>query len=204
MSGRGSLRNQWRSNDETKISKQDAIKYLERKSFPGWDACSDKPTVSLSDVEYLIDLIYSQEAENEPQKPVVPKFVADFYESIKDNFEYNVYDLCLQFADVSIKLSGEVREWFDCRKNEPIQTLVKMKLDGYEIEQEKLYTVELLNPNMLGNEHTVLGKNGFKKIVMVRVYGDNWITAKGYHLTESEIKKDFEWAWQFAKPVEEN
>ena len=45
------------------ISKQDAIKYLERKSFPGWDACSDKPAVSLSDVEYLIDLIYSQEVE---------------------------------------------------------------------------------------------------------------------------------------------
>ena len=44
---------------ETEISKQDAIKYLERKSFPGWDACSDKPAVSLSDVEYLIDLIYS-------------------------------------------------------------------------------------------------------------------------------------------------
>ena len=44
---------------ETKISKQNAIKYLERKSFPGWDTCSDKPTVFLSDIEYLIDLIYS-------------------------------------------------------------------------------------------------------------------------------------------------
>lgn len=44
---------------ETEISKQDAIKYLDRKSFPGWDACSDKPTVFLSDVEYLIGLIYS-------------------------------------------------------------------------------------------------------------------------------------------------
>ena len=44
---------------ETEISKQDAIKYLERKSFPGWDTCSDKSTVSLSDAKYLIDLIYS-------------------------------------------------------------------------------------------------------------------------------------------------
>lgn len=52
---------------KTEISKQDAIKYLERKSFPGWNACSDKPTVSLSDVEYLIDLIYSQEAENDTE-----------------------------------------------------------------------------------------------------------------------------------------
>ena len=69
-------------------------------------------------------------------------------------------------------------------------------------EPEKLYTVEIPNPNVIGNEHTVLVKNGFKKIVMVRVHGDNWITAKGYHLTESEIKKDFEWAFQFAKEVE--
>ncbi len=39
---------------------------------------------------------------------------------------------------------------------------------------------------------------------MVRVYGDNWRTAKGSHLTEAEIRKDFEWAWDagFAKEVE--
>lgn len=43
---------------EIKISKQDAIKYLERKSSPGWDACSDEPAVSLSDAKYLIDLIF--------------------------------------------------------------------------------------------------------------------------------------------------
>lgn len=49
---------------KTEISKQNAIKYLERKSFPGWDACSDKPTVSLSDAEYLIDLIYGTTPKN--------------------------------------------------------------------------------------------------------------------------------------------
>ena len=49
----------------TRVSKQNAIKYLERKSFPGWDACSDKPssrnlpmlleTLS-SDLEKVLDL----------------------------------------------------------------------------------------------------------------------------------------------------
>ena len=31
------------------------------------------------------------------KKPVVPQFVADLYESIKDDFEYKVYELCLQY-----------------------------------------------------------------------------------------------------------
>ena len=34
---------------------------------------------------------------NKPEKPVVPQFVADFYESIKDDFENKVYELCLQY-----------------------------------------------------------------------------------------------------------
>lgn len=42
------------------VSKQDAIKYLERKASPGWDACSDSLTISLAEVKYLIDKIYSQ------------------------------------------------------------------------------------------------------------------------------------------------
>ena len=77
------------------------------------------------------------------------------------------------------------------------------KVDAYEVEvaQEKLYTVEIPNPNVIGNEHTVLMKNGFKQVVMLRVYGDNWKTDKGYHLTEFEIKKDFDFLWRFAKEV---
>ena len=33
----------------------------------------------------------------ELKKPVVPQFVADLYESIRDDFEYKVYELCLQY-----------------------------------------------------------------------------------------------------------
>ena len=177
------------------MNKQEAIQKIKKQSTQAHDDFAIMRDTAI----HIINQI------DEPQKPVVPKFVADFYESIKDDFENKVYDLCLQFNRDICELSGEVREWFDCGKNEPIQTLVKMKLYGYEIEQEKLYTVEIPNPNIIGNEHTVLVKNGFKKIVMVRVYGDNWRTAKGYHLTESEIKQVFEWAWDagFAKEVEE-
>ncbi|MGP6395776.1 DUF1642 domain-containing protein, partial [Streptococcus dysgalactiae subsp. equisimilis] len=63
-------------------------------------------------------------------------------------------------------------------------------------KKEKLYTVEIPNPNIIGNEHTVLMKNGFGQIVMLRVCGDDWRTDKGYQITESEIRKDFDWAWR--------
>ena len=72
------------------------------------------------------------------------------------------------------------------------------------IEKEKLYTVEIPDPygiykirylfrNSVGNVR--IGGNDYMDILL----------NKKTHLTEAEIKKDFEWAWDagFAKPVEE-
>ena len=139
---------------------------------------------------------------DEPQKVIIPKFVADWLEYCK-----------IAYRDLQMALSGldhdrKVGDWvYDENGDlipEKVDMIARAWLDGYEIEKEKLYTVEILNPNIIGNEHTVLVKNGFKEIVMVRVYGDNWRTAKGYQLTEAEIKQDFEWAWDagFAKEVD--
>ena len=136
---------------------------------------------------------------DEPEKPVVPQYVADFYESIKYDFEYGLYKLYLDFNKRG--LQEDLGEWFGWDVNKPIETLVKMKLYGYEVEKEQLYTVEIPNPNIIGAERTVLMKNGFKQIVMLRVYDDSWRTVKGYQLTEVEIKKDFEWAFRWAKEV---
>lgn len=83
---------------------------------------------------------------DEPEKPVVPQFVADFYESIEDDFEDGVYGLCAQFYEEEGELSDGLYWWFKHDDNKPIETLVKMKLYGYDVEKEKLYTVELPNP----------------------------------------------------------
>ena len=83
---------------------------------------------------------------DEPKKPVVPQYVADFYESIKDNFEYNLYQLCIQYKDNSDELSDEIWAWFDDSDNESLQTLNKMKLFGYEIEEiEIFWKVKMMN-----------------------------------------------------------
>ena len=152
----------------------------------------------------VVPHMYSFPEVDEPKKIAVPKFVADFYESIKDDFEDKVYDLCLQFNRDNGELSSEVWEWFGCGKNEPIQTLVKMKLYGYEVEKEKLYTVEIPNPNNEYSMNVLIRLPSSGKIALVALHKPNtsYFKHKEFQLTESEIRKDFEWAFQFAKEVE--
>lgn len=135
---------------------------------------------------------------NMDKKPVVPQYVADFYESIEDDFEDGVYGLCSQFYEES-ELSDELYWWFKHDDNKPIETLVKMKLFGYEVEKEKLYRVELPNPNGDSNRYGLCKVDG-RIIIGSFVFGLN--KAINTKLTEAEIKKDFEWAWQFAKEIE--
>ena len=81
------------------------------------------------------------------------------------------------------------------------EDFVKAWLYGYEIEKEKLYTVELPNPNAGG--HVVLCKtsDGIVSITFVSIA--RWRGSKNVQLTEAEIKEDFEWAFRWAKDVEE-
>ena len=74
---------------------------------------------------------------DEPQKVVVPQFVADVIEGareqsaeLEDAFEY-VWEVAI----------GELREWF--RKLENRDTFARAWLDGYEVEKEKRYWVKL-------------------------------------------------------------
>ena len=78
-------------------------------------------------------------------------------------------------------------------------------LDGYEVEKEKLYTVEIPNPVLTDNSDsvTVLMKldSGVVLTDVVDYIGREQELV--YQLTESEIKQDFDFLWQFAKHVEE-
>ena len=87
------------------------------------------------------------------KKPVVPQFVADLYESIKDDFEYKVYELCLQYKHRGDELPQGVAWWFGDSRNKPIETLVMMHKFGYEVQKEKLYTVEIPNPTSSTPKH---------------------------------------------------
>lgn len=134
------------------------------------------------------------------RKPVAPQFVADWYEDNKDDFERNLYNFLLLFHEG--RLQRDLDDWFTNNRNKPIETLVMMHKFGYEIEKDKLYTVELPSPNEVNGEHIVLVKkeNG----VCIDCYYSNYYKKLNRaQLTEAEIKEDFAWAWQFAKEVEE-
>ena len=143
---------------------------------------------------------------DEPEKPVVPQFVADWYEEHKDNFEYSVQCLCVHGCLPVRKIDT----WFDSEDNKPIETFVKMKLFGYEVQKEKLYTVKIPNPNASGYSRIYLAKNKGGKVELFTWSGytssefaDNWKQEEKAQLTEAEIKEDFAWLWQFAEEVKE-
>ncbi|MEG3275877.1 DUF1642 domain-containing protein [Streptococcus suis] len=86
--------------------------------------------------------------------------------------------------------------WLANRNNQ--ETFARAWLDGYEIEREKLYTVEIPDPNCL-DVVTFLCKENGKVFIGGDIFWDelpnyNWKKEPENQLTESEIKQDFEWA----------
>lgn len=75
------------------------------------------------------------------------------------------------------------------------------KMENFEVEKEKLYTVEF--PNLNSDNHLVLRKNFDGKVCISLLHSEYWRGNESTQLTESEIKRDFEWALQFKKEVEE-
>ncbi|MGQ7383377.1 DUF1642 domain-containing protein [Streptococcus suis] len=147
--------------------------------------------------------VYQFLKPHKPQKVVVPKFVAEWIEECKGR------GCPLRAAMKHINLPDKVNAWFlETGQDEftyPNQDIfARAWLDGYEIEREKLYTVAIPNPNSIGAEVHILMMNGFKQVVIKKELGNDWKKKKGFQLTESEIKQDFEWAWDagFATEVE--
>ncbi|AIU44373.1 TPA: DUF1642 domain-containing protein [Streptococcus pyogenes] len=133
---------------------------------------------------------------NQP-KPEVPQCVADWIEECKEE------DLTLSLA-YDVDAFGEVAKWlYDTNDSTNIDLFAQAWLayPNITIEKEKLYTVEIPNPNdkqiALRLEKWVKGK-----VRIVATYSSNNFT-DDMRLAEREIRKDFDWAWQFAKEVTE-
>lgn len=80
---------------------------------------------------------------DEPQKVVVPQFVADWYEENKDDFEGNLFrcinTISSMYEDEEL---NEFENWVIEANTEPFQTLVNMHQFGYTVEEEKRYIVK--------------------------------------------------------------
>lgn len=72
-------------------------------------------------------------------KPVVPQYVADWYEGHKNDLNEDIWEYLTSWADTKW---DEFKYWmYHTGKNEAITTIVNMHQFGYEVEKEAKYTV---------------------------------------------------------------
>ena len=77
-------------------------------------------------------------------KPVVPQYVADWYEEHKDDFEIKLFQcICEAVENYDKDLANDFENWLMSEELEVIQTLVNMHQFGYEVEKEPRYTVRI-------------------------------------------------------------
>lgn len=134
-------------------------------------------------------------------KPEVPQFVVNWVNNTRE-------------------LGYDFEGWFDCN-NQPIEvfnwlnlknkrcadenglalaTLIVNGYDAVEVKKEKLYIVEIPNPN--NKQISFRLKKWIEgKVIIAIDHSTNDFTDE-MCLTESEIRKDFDWAWQFREEVE--
>lgn len=108
------------------MNKQELIEKYEKLE----GVCKD-PGAEIARLIFLEDL----RELDEPQKPVIPQFVADYIEFKKEN-DFHVYGAMRVIED---HYDQRVPEWF-YEKN--VETFVRAWLDGYEVEKETKYTVK--------------------------------------------------------------
>lgn len=127
----------------------------------------------------------------EHQKPVVPKFVAEWIEYAKKKGDslaisfkpWNLYGVEYSKAD----------RWIEDNQ----ETFARAWIDGYEVEKEPLYEV------IIGDLYLIKKFNNRNDFCFdTRCSLCAW-EKSAYQLTEAEIKSIDERYWPFAVPVEE-
>lgn len=127
----------------------------------------------------------------EPQKPVVPKFVAEWIEYAKKKGDslaisfkpWNLYGVEYSKAD----------RWIEDNQ----ETFARAWIDGYEVEKEPLYEV------IIGDLYLIKKFNNRNDFYFDTSCSLCAWEKSAYQLTESEIKAIDERYWPFAVPVEE-
>lgn len=175
------------------MNKQELIneltEYVERYE----DATDEYDQGKSSAYEVALKLVKKLEVD-EPQKPVVLQFVADWFEENKDNLEFAIWELCVD--PYNAEAEPKIIDWIQCTENKPIETLIRMK-DGYEVEKEPLYEV------IIGNLFLVKKFNDRNDFCFGTSRSLCTWEKSAYQLTEPEIKAIDERFWAFAVPVEE-
>lgn len=116
------------------MNKQELIEKYEKLE----DVCKD-PGAEIARLIFLEDL----RKLDEPQKPVVPKYVAKWFEEHKHNLDMSICHVINSGGRIaSLTEFSEFELWFGETLN-PIFTLVSMLQFGYTVEKKKRYLVKM-------------------------------------------------------------
>ncbi|NJB46137.1 DUF1642 domain-containing protein [Listeria monocytogenes] len=146
--------------------------------------------LKVSDLSWFFRKLEDVVKVKEPELIAVPRFAADWIKHCKQR-EYDLACL-LEYGNAGIP--DEMYEWLISSADNQ-ELLARAWLDGYEVEKEPLYYVQLITI-FLGylNE-----RNDGRRSLSDSVQNDIFKT----QFTEAEIKEMDERYWQFAVLVEE-
>lgn len=165
---------------------EEAKKLIDKQSI-GKGGVGDIPVVKTHIVKVLLDQLDKPKLE-------VPQMIADVIESFDEDVNYLHEHMSYQ--------SDEVREWLTHNEREFYEAW--LAYPNITVEKENLYTVEIPNPNERQLSFVLMRQLSGNASIKV-MHRDNLDLLKidnNLQLTESEIRKDFDWAWQFRKDVE--
>ncbi|EOW1981594.1 DUF1642 domain-containing protein [Enterococcus faecium] len=184
------------------MNKQELINELKRISLEKQHKALTHPesknyyegmVMAYSQVVHMVNTVLKLD---ESQKPVVPKFVAEWIEYAKKKGD----SLAISFKPWNLYgvEYSKVDRWIEDNQ----ETFARAWLDGYEVEKEPLYHVKLTIPGAtyyLIQTFLMTGYTHMSFSAATERYGAKWKNT----FTESEIKAIDERYWAFAVPVEE-
>ena len=159
------------------MNKEQAIKTAEFRVIYPTDVRPNLEVLPLEEVKNIISQIH------EPQKVVVPKFVAEWIES------YRYGHTLLKVLNASEKeqiVPSTVNDWILDNQYD----FIKAWLDGYEVEKEQLYTVEFPTGQQLYKNYP---NGGSAKQIVIKFANH---ADKDGHFTKMELESTgFEWVF---------
>lgn len=154
------------------------IKGLERLSRVG------------DNVVYISPLVDDLKKIEKSQKVTVPQFVADWYEKYKGNLEYNIWDWMKYNLEPKKRENVIFSQWLGKTVNNPVETLIKMKLYGYTVDKEPKYTVKIKGKI---EENLLVYGWGIKRYFFARTYNDS--SKRGEHTRKELEENGFGWVF---------
>lgn len=161
----------------------------------------DRLVFSEPAMETALNII--DQIETDQPKQVVPQCAIDWVDDSRErDYEFDEW-----FDPDNQPL--EVYKWLNCKNKRQadinalaLVTLIVNGPSAVTVEKEKLYTVEIPNPNSAGGK-TVLFKQKSTNSLIMAMLDENINKPERLWLTEQEIRKDFDWAFRWAKDVTE-